>query len=716
MPLRWWALALAAATLALFAPVREFQFVNFDDDVFVFDNEHVRSGLTLAGIKWAFSSADIDYWRPLSWLSHMLDVQLFGLNAGGHHVTSVMLHTANAVLLLYALHALTGRHLPCLLVAALFAWHPAHVESVAWVGERKDVLCTTFWFLGLWTYARYARSPERKGLLLVGVCFALGLMTKPMILTFPFLLLVLDVWPLRRVEFTGEWRASLAHLRPLVTEKLPLFALMILAAVGTYFAQRNVGAIMAEEVHPLSARLANVPVAYVRYLGLTLWPVDLSILYPMPDGWHAWVVTGAVTLVLLASWLALRRLGREPWLAAGWCWFLGTLVPVIGLVQVGNQSIADRYTYVPMVGLFLAMAWWLDAVREQRPAWSTGLTSAACVALAMCALGTHLSLPHWRNGITIFEQAVRVTQANYIAMTNLGNNLARAGQQQRAIDLYQQALRFSPTNAQTHYNLAMSLADTGQPAAAERHYREALRWNPRHSLAHNNLANLLGDTGRVPEAIQHYEDCLRLNPRHLEARFNYGITLADAGKPVEAIAQFEAAVNLRPGFTRARLQLVNLYIGLGKAGEARAHSEALLRYDPNSPEGHFNAGSLAAASGDWPAAIQHWQEALRLKPDLLPAAHRLAWTFATHPNATVRNPKAALELAGHFARLTGGKNPEALDLLAIAHAANGAYEPATQHAQLALAAAGTNSTLAAELRTRLALFRSGKPFIEGQPR
>jgi len=702
-----------AGTLALFAPVRNFAFVNFDDDVFVFANEHVRQGFTWEGVKWAFLSADIDYWRPLSWLSHMLDVELFGLRAGGHHVTSVLIHSVNAAMLLFALHRLTKRLLPSLIVASLFAWHPLHVESVAWIAERKDVLCAFFWFLGLWCHAGYAEAPTRRRLATVAGCLALGLMSKPMILTFPFLLLLLDVWPLRRAEFTGDWREFIRQFRPLVVEKLPLFALVALAATATYIAQRNVGAMMSETVHPLSARLANVPVAYARYLGLTVWPADLAILYPMPQQWSAGVVAGALALLTGITWLVVRRLRREPWLAVGWFWFLGTLVPVIGLVQVGNQSIADRYTYVPLVGVFVGLVWWADAVCERRAGWSRGLAGLTVIVLALCVVGTRRVLPQWQDGITIFEQAVRVTRNNFVAMTNLGNNLARADRQAEAIDLYQRSLHVRPDNAETHYNLASSLAETREPQAAERHYREALRLQPGHARSHNNLANLLSDTGRVPEAVQHYEESLRLSPGNLEARFNYGITLADLGKPLEAIAQFEEAVKRRPAFTRARLQLVSLHAALGKAGEAAAHNAELLRHDPTSPEGHFNAGSLAAARGDWNATLAHWQEAIRVKPDFMPALYRLAWTLATHPDATVRNPKAALELAEHFAKQAGVQNPEALELLAVAHAAGGAYEPAVKHATQALTAAGTNAAMVAVIRARLALFQAGRPFIEG---
>ena len=297
--LYWWALALALGTLALFWPAHQFEFVNYDDDVFVFANEHVRRGFTWEGIKWAFLSADIDYWRPLSWLSHMLDVELFGLNPGGHHLSSILIHALNTAVLCLALQALTKRTLSSVLVAGLFAWHPLHIESVAWVAERKDVLCAGFWFLGLWAYARYCREPSRRHFVAVALCFVLGLMSKSMILTFPSLLLLLDVWPLRRVELNASRGLLTRQLGVLVREKAILWGLVLLASAGTYLAQRNVGAVMAEDFHPLAARLANVPVSYARYLGLTFWPVDLAILNPLPAAWPRWQVGGALTLLLV---------------------------------------------------------------------------------------------------------------------------------------------------------------------------------------------------------------------------------------------------------------------------------------------------------------------------------------------------------------------------------------------------------------------------------
>ncbi|MFA6545014.1 MAG: tetratricopeptide repeat protein [Limisphaerales bacterium] len=648
----------------------------------------------------------------------MLDVELFGMNAGGHHMTNVIIHAANAALLFLALERLAKQLWPAFLTAALFAWHPLHVESVAWVAERKDVLCAFFWFLGLWCYAGYVEAPSRRRFAGVTLCLAMGLMSKPMILTFPFQLLLLDVWPLRRVHFRQGEPVSrfFSSMRPLVREKIPFFAMIAAIAAATAIAQHQVGAVIPENIHPLAARLVNAPVAYARYVGLTFWPTNLAIMYPMPHEWPAWQVAGALSLLMVLTWFCVSRAAHEPSLAVGWFWFLGTLVPVIGLIQVGDQSIANRYTYVPLVGLFIAVVWGMDSIRRARRIPQHWLTAAAGAVLLMCLISTREELWHWRNGVTIFERAVQVTSGNFTALTNLGNSLLRLGDRPRAIALYKQALEVRQDSSETHYNLAVALGETGESKASEHHYRETLRWRPKHANAHNNLANLLSDTGRTAEALKHHEECLRLSPDNLEARFNYGITLTDIGKPAEAIAQFEVVVRHQPSFTRARLQLVSLYIGFGKVSAALAHNDELLRHDPASPEGRFNAGSFASARGDWKSAVQHWQEAVRLKADFQPALHQLAWTYATHPSPAVRHPEAALELAVRCAKLAGPKSAQALDLLAVAHAANGSFERAVEHAQQALAAAGTNAAVAAEIRGRLALFQGGKPFIEGATR
>jgi tetratricopeptide (TPR) repeat protein len=712
--IRWWALAVALSTLVLFAPARHFQFINYDDDVFVFANEHVRQGFTWAGVKWAFLAADIDYWRPLSWLSHMLDVELFGLEPGGHHLTSVLIHAVNAALLCLALHALSGRTLPAALIATLFAWHPLHIESVAWVAERKDVLCAGFWFLGLLAYAHYTRAPSKGRLMGVNLCFVLGLMSKPMILTFPFVLLLLDVWPLRRAQFNShsDWRALAVKLFPLLWEKALLFIMVGLAALGTYLAQQKVGAMMTEAHHPLAARLANLPVAYARYLGLTCWPVDLAILYPLPIAWQPWQVGGALTLLLGITGVGLKRLSREPWLLVGWLWFLGTLVPVIGLVQVGEQAIANRYTYVPLIGLFIALVWCLDGWLAQKPLGRLLGTALSGLALLFCALMTRSELRHWRDSVTIFEQTVRVTRNNFVAMTNLANSLARLGQHARAIELYERSLAVRRDNPTTHYNFAITLAEVGLAQRAEAHYREALRCHPGHAGAHHNLANLLAEQGRSVEALKHYSESLRLQPANLEARFNYAMALSDQGQPEQAITQLELIVRQQPASVRARLQLVTLYGAKGLMDLARQHNSLLLQHEPESVQGQFNAGSLASMQGDWPSALHHWDAAARLKPDFMPALYRLAWTLATHPDARIRDPARAVAVAEHAHRLAGPKNAEFLDVLAAAYAAAGKFDQAVAQARLAMAVAGTNAPAGMEIRARLTLYESGKPFVE----
>ena len=714
----WLELLLALGTLLLYVQVAGFEFINYDDNLFVYKNEHVLAGLTWSGIQWAFTSADIDYWRPLSWLSHMLDVQLFGLRAGAHHLTSAGLHALNAALLLLALNRLTQRLAESAVVAALFALHPLHVESVAWVGERKDVLCASFWFLGLWRYAGHAASPSRRTWWAVTLCLALGLMSKPMILTFPFLLLVLDVWPLRRLNLgANQTLAGFGReLGPLMKEKAAWFGLIVLAAASTYVAQDHVGAIMADERQPLVARILNVPVAYVRYLALTFWPDDLAILYPLPKSWPLLVVIGAVILLAVLTWFAWRRRAEEPWLLVGWAWFLGTLVPVIGLVQVGEQAIANRYTYVPLIGLFVALVWGWVTLAGRLPWLASKGSFIASLALVLCAFRTHSELAHWQNGITIFEQAVRVTRDNFVAFTNLGNSLANSGQRERALQLYQSSLAILPTHAKTHYNMACVLVELGRLAEAETHYRTALQSSPDYADAHNNFANLLSDTGRGSEAIGHYEASLRFNPRQILARYNYGLLLAESGKPTEAAAQFELILRDHPAFSRARVQLINLLAGANQLEAAFAQNAELLRHDSRSPEGHVNAGNFAAARGDWPNALQLWRTALQLRPDFPFALQRLAWTLATHPNSALRQPAEALAFAKQVTAQSPSPTAETQELLAVAHAANGNFAEAKKLLQQALSTVPANAPYAAQLRAELARFENGQPWIDPPPK
>jgi tetratricopeptide (TPR) repeat protein len=500
----WICAGLVVAAVVLYGPTLRHGFVSLDDEAYVEGNSHVRNGLTLDGVKWAFGATYQENWHPLTWISHMADVSVSGLAPGGHHLTGLVLHALNGVLLFLALRALTRDTWPSALAAALFVAHPLHVESVAWIAERKDVLSGFFWMLTLLAYARYARRPESRGAYAaVLASFALGLLAKPMLVTLPFVLLLLDWWPLGRT--------------PAVREKAPLFALSAASSIVTYVAQAKGGVVGTWEAVPIGDRLANACVAYVSYLAKTIWPAGLSVYYtfrkiPPATG----LLAGAI---LVAATIAILRLGLRgrPWLAVGWLWYLGTLVPVIGIVQIGRQAMADRYTYLPLVGIFLAIAWTLRELVARRPSWRVAaVATMACVLLALCAV-TRAQVTVWRDSRTLFEHALALDPGNYLAHNGLGVVLVREGDVTGAISHLEEALRAAPDYMHAHNNLAGALVRAGRFAEAAEHLRAALRLVPNDAMAHYNLGLVLDQLGRREEAQVQYREALRLEPGLSEA-------------------------------------------------------------------------------------------------------------------------------------------------------------------------------------------------------
>ncbi|HEV2447584.1 MAG TPA: tetratricopeptide repeat protein, partial [Candidatus Sulfopaludibacter sp.] len=544
----WICLALLLITAAVYARVGWFDFVNFDDPEYIIRNAHVRNGLSADGIAWAFKSGYAANWFPLTWISHMADCQLFGLVAGWHHWTSVLLHAVAACVLFAFLRRATRAPRPSAFVAFLFALHPLHVESVAWVAERKDVLAAVFWFLALWAYVRYVERATRGRYALLGAFFACGLMAKPMVVTLPFLLLVLDFWPLRRLPPIG----------PRVREKLPLFALSVLASAITYSVQRASGAVKPLAAFPAGLRVENALVSYVWYLAKTLWPSGMAVFYPFPLQLPAWQALGAGVVLLAITFLVWRTGRKRPHLIAGWLWFLGTLVPVIGLVQVGTQARADRYMYVPMVGLSIMLAWSLPPTRT-----AAALAVSACACFAAL---TWVQLGYWRSSETLFTRALEVTPDNSIAEHNLGSALLdEPGRLPDAIAHLQAALRLGPGSAQAHSDLGSALARTGQTEQAIHEFRTALSLDPGSAIVHNNLASALATGGQAEQAISEYQSALRIDPEYAEAKqnleiaqrdlaafhYNAGVTLAREGRASEAIAEFEECLRTRPSNAEA---------------------------------------------------------------------------------------------------------------------------------------------------------------------
>jgi tetratricopeptide (TPR) repeat protein len=516
-------LILTLATVLLYWQVGQHGFLNYDDDVYVTANPFVRAGLTRDSIAWAFSAIHEANWHPLAWISHMVDCQLFGLDPRGHHLTSLVLHTFNGLLLLLLLNRMTGMLWQSAMVAALFAIHPLHVESVAWVAERKDVLSAMFWLLALYVYAGYARHPSWRSYLATLLLFALGLMAKPMVVTLPFVLLLLDRWPLQR-------RAAGCSFVRLLSEKIPFFALSLGSAIITIIAQRSDGALVPAEALPLLPRLANALVAYVSYLGKMLWPERLGVLYLYSPAVPLWQAGGALLLLLAISVLVLRTLRSRPYLAVGWFWYLGTLVPVIGIVQVGHQAMADRYTYLPLIGPFIMLAWGIPELLS-RVRWRSEilapLAGGALLALALC---TWQQLGYWRNSVTLFTRTLEVSPDNFVAEMNLGNALVEEGRFPEAVSHLTRAVALKPVSAEAHYNLGNALVRQGRNGAAVDAFTRALWINPDYALAHNNLGSAYERLGKPVDALHHYREALRIDPGDGIARQNLENVLRSLGK------------------------------------------------------------------------------------------------------------------------------------------------------------------------------------------
>ena len=612
--------ALGLATFAVYAQVRHFDFVNYDDPDYTTGNVHVRQGLTTQGLEWALTSRDAANWFPVTWVSHMVDAQLFGLESGWHHLHNVLLHALAAILLFIFLERATGSRWRSVLVAFIFALHPLHVESVAWVAERKDVLSACFWFLTLWAYVWYTERPGWGRYLAVASSLCLGLMAKPMVVTLPLVLLLLDNWPLDRLRQQG---------RIVIWEKLPLLGLSGAAAVITWLVQEHAGAVKAV---PLATRLANATLSYAIYIQRTFWPSRLAVFYPYPRGFAflPLMAAGLLLAAVTAGVIILR--GRLPYLLTGWGWFVVTLVPVIGLVQVGGQARADRYMYISMVGLLIMLVWGAAEILErwQARVLAVPLAAAACLA---CAALTWIQVGYWRNSETLFRHALAVTSDNAVANHNLGNALmASPGRLAEAIPYLETAVRIDPDSVPAHTDLGSALARSGQLPQAIGQFEEAIELAPDAPIPHNNLGSALTEAGRLPEAIEEFQTALRLDPNYDEALRNLtaaqaggsseshlsrGIALLKAGDSSGAIDELESAVRIDPNDADAEN---NLGVALSRFPERQresiAHFEAAVRLRPDFADAQYNLGvALSGIPGRLSDALRHLEEADRLRPD-----------------------------------------------------------------------------------------------------
>ncbi len=500
---------LAIVTLVVYAPVVHHQFVNYDDPEYITENVQVGAGITWPGIVWAFENKHAGNWHPLTWISHMVDCQLFGLDPAGHHAMNVLFHVGNTLLLFLLLNQITGAMWRSALVAALFAWHPLHVESVAWAAERKDVLSTLFWLLTLMAYARFVKKPGIAFYLLALFGFACGLMSKPMVVTLPFVLLLLDYWPFNRLTRTSAVK--------LCVEKIPFFALSIAGSVITFVVQKTSGAFWSAENLPPLDRVTNALVAYLRYISKTLCPTNLAIIYPHPHHWPVLLVAGAALMLLVWSALFLWRAKPQPYLIVGWFWFLGTLVPTIGLVQVGVQSIADRYMYIPSIGLFICLVWGInDLLSLQRQKEMLAALMGAA-ALAACIVVTSLQLKYWQTSRALFTHAVEATADNYAAEVCLGEVLEQAGLNPTALALYSDAVKIEPDYPLGQFKLGMILLAYGKPDDAFIHLSAAAQLMPHNPDLQYDLGVFLRQHGKPQDAVSHFKSALKDKPDFPEA-------------------------------------------------------------------------------------------------------------------------------------------------------------------------------------------------------
>jgi tetratricopeptide (TPR) repeat protein len=647
---------LAAITLLCYWPITHHAFINFDDHEYITENVHVKAGLTWQGVAWAFCTGSFCSWHPLTWISHMLDYELYGLNAGGHHLTNLLFHIANSLLLFLLLNRMTGALWRSAFVAALFAWHPLHVESVAWASERKDVLSTFFFLLTLGVYARYAESkgesPKSKVeplypssiihhpsahaafgsprsslyYLLALFLFALALMSKPMVVTLPFVLLLLDYWPLQRFELSAS-NLQLSTFARLAFEKVPFFVMALAASIVTFLVQKQGGAVASLTTIPFYLRVVNALMSYLRYISKAVVPMGLAPFYGYEAHWHLALVLGATILLAVWSFLFFLKAKQYPYLPVGWCWFLGTLVPTIGLVQVGSQSMADRYMYIPSIGLFVLVIWGLWDFRWLRR--KTVVVGAGVAALAAYSIETRTQVQYWQNGVALFGHALEVTSGNYFAYAYIGKAYDDSGEKEKALAYYSESVRLSPHYVEGQYNLGTLLLEMGRIDEAAKCLTQAITDGPRFARAYNNLGKALLSQGSLDEGVNRLTQAIKLQPDWPEAHYNLGTALLTQSKPAAAIGELSEALRLNPGYAEAHMNFAIASINLGKTNEGLAHLADAVRLAPDNPEAHFNFG-LALLERDKPAeAASQFAAGLHLRPDDGRMRSRLAQALAS---------------------------------------------------------------------------------------
>jgi len=772
---------LALATLFGYGQVISFGFTNYDDPYIVWENPVVSSGLTLRGTYWALTTGFFDFWRPMTWLSHMLDCELFGLHGGMHHLMNLLYHIAATLLLFHALVIMTRAVWRSAIVAGLFALHPLHVESVAWIAERKDVLSGLFAFLTLACYARFATQKQAdqstdarvqapRGATVPDqtrsarwyrasvVFFALGLMSKPVLVTLPFVLLLFDYWPLRRLQLatrqsagTPKTKVWLHAWAQLVCEKWPFFILSVVSSAITYAVMKSGGNVLSGETVPWGLRLANVPISYVRYLGKTFVPVNLAPFYPMPDSWPVLYVVGSALILCVITVAALRLVRSAPYVTVGWLIFLGMLVPTIGIVQMGYHSIADRYTYLPLTGLFIAVVWGVADLAKKFRLMPACTFAVGIAILGVAGILTWRQVGHWRHDVSLWSWCIAVTKNNPSAHYGLGRAYHQLGQLDKAIEQYQAALQLDPGHLLANLNLGVVLARQGrlrdatnyfgnvlvrEPkmveahlnmgnalfklkdyAGATNHFARALELVPGLAEAHRTYAAALVELGDFNGTIAHADEAIRLEPRDVWPHVFKGRALSGLGRSDAALEEYFTALNLNYDCAEAHYRLGLEWLRRGKPVDAVASFNEALRISPNWAEVHLQLGMVLTAQGRLGEAIAHYREAVRVVPTDVVALNNLAWLLATAPDAQLRDGKEAVQLAERACALTGYAQTIFVGTLAAAYAEAGQFDNAVQTALRAcdLAAAAGQTNLLLRNRQLLELFKAGQAYREGAP-
>ncbi len=530
---------LILTTFCIYSQLKDYEFINFDDDLYITNNLNVQAGLSSESVLWAFTTSHPPYWHPVTWLSHIIDYQLYGLHPKGHHLTNLFFHIASVLILFIVLIRMTGALWQSGFVAAMFALHPLNVESVAWIAERKNVLSTLFWLITVWAYIYYSEKPNLKRYGLVFFFFTLGLMSKPTLVTLPFVLLLLDYWPLGRLklgqergidEVLDKKTTNRSEFLQLLLEKIPLLLLAIGLSIATFYFQKIAGAVKSLDVFPLQARLANAMVSYFEYFGKMIWPSGLSILYPHPgNNLSTWQVILCGMALAGITIFSIRLIRKAPYFAIGWFWYLGTLIPVIGVVQVGGQAMADRFVYIPLIGIFIIVAWGFPELISKWRYKEKVLSVSSGIIIFTLLITTWKQVSHWKNSITIFRHTIRVTNTNHPSFAVIHNNFGIAlfadRKNQEAISHFKMAINLMPTDFKAHYNLGIALAADGKNEEAITHYKMAIKLNPNYTDAHYNLGYALVKKGDIKGGVHHYRETLRLRPSFVMARDNLELAL-----------------------------------------------------------------------------------------------------------------------------------------------------------------------------------------------